>query len=384
MTTYIKLKNFIEKFVLEGLNLISEVQHDSRENIDNLKLTFVSDTKNSEQKENDMYLIKNMRIRNDGRYEWRKTIAGTPYAFIDNCIKRLKEKVQQFNKNILATTTKVLEKPRTSKKLIDIAWEYHKRYRVGKIKDSSAARHEYVLKGDMSVLTQDIANYTKNDIQDFLNNVQGHRNAVYCYLNLKNAFAEALDTGLIKKNILTTLKKPPNKTQKGSWIKLADQAKILSKCKGSILGKEILFYLMTGCRRGEAFSAKVNFEKCTATITRQKTQQSGYATTNIPLSKEFCKIIQCDWDKMFATSQESLGKRITEFLKELDIKDKSAHDLRHTFSTNLYYLGVDAKLHQYLMGHKSIQMTYDVYTTFDPSVTKKDILYIYSNLYPQF
>ncbi|MDR1917517.1 MAG: tyrosine-type recombinase/integrase [Christensenellaceae bacterium] len=71
-------------------------------------------------------------------------------------------------------------------------------------------------------------------------------------------------------------------------------------------------------------------------------------------------------------------------MKSCGIHDKTTHDLRHTFSSNLYYLGVDAKRHQYLMGHSSIQQTYDTYTTLDMSVTKQDIIDIWGDFYTTY
>ena len=58
--------------------------------------------------------------------------------------------------------------------------------------------------------------------------------------------------------------------------------------------------------------------------------------------------------------------------------------LRHTFATNLFYLGVPDKERQSYMGHASSVLTNDIYTDFDPNITKKDILNLYINLYPQF
>jgi integrase len=42
--------------------------------------------------------------------------------------------------------------------------------------------------------------------------------------------------------------------------------------------------------------------------------------------------------------------------------DIRMHDLRHTFCTMLYDAGVDVKRAQYLMGHKSLEVTMKIYT----------------------
>jgi len=60
------------------------------------------------------------------------------------------------------------------------------------------------------------------------------------------------------------------------------------------------------------------------------------------------------------------------------------HSLRHTFCSNLYYLGAPDKFRQHAMGHKDSRMTSDRYTTYDPNITKQEVLDIYGNLYPTF
>lgn len=42
--------------------------------------------------------------------------------------------------------------------------------------------------------------------------------------------------------------------------------------------------------------------------------------------------------------------------------DIHAHQLRHSYCSNLYRAGVDLKTAQYLMGHSTIQMTANIYT----------------------
>lgn len=54
--------------------------------------------------------------------------------------------------------------------------------------------------------------------------------------------------------------------------------------------------------------------------------------------------------------------------------NKKLHDLRHTFSSNLFYLEVPDKKRQYLLGHSSIAITNDIYTHLDPNIKKQDIL----------
>ncbi|MDR1668340.1 MAG: site-specific integrase [Oscillospiraceae bacterium] len=61
-------------------------------------------------------------------------------------------------------------------------------------------------------------------------------------------------------------------------------------------------------------------------------------------------------------TKEELTALLKEKRKEWDKVHFTPHDLRHTFSTMLYDAGVDMKSAQYLLGHRDIRMTLQLYT----------------------
>ena len=63
------------------------------------------------------------------------------------------------------------------------------------------------------------------------------------------------------------------------------------------------------------------------------------------------------WEMILKKMNATLSKN--ENLKP--ISEITAHYLRHTCATDLYYAGVDIKTCQYILGHKSIKITMDVY-----------------------
>ena len=77
-----------------------------------------------------------------------------------------------------------------------------------------------------------------------------------------------------------------------------------------------------------------------------------------------------------------MQKQFAKITAELNIENAPPHSLRHTFSTNLYYLGVPDKERQAQLGHASIVITNDIYTHLDPTITKNDILELYGEWYP--
>jgi len=334
----------------------------------------------------DMRLQKNVRRRKDGRYEWQKMIGGVWYREIDTCRDKLAEKIKLRKQEIegilkkeLAQQKQVNQKDKN--KLVDLAWQWYKLYKEGQVE--SASTYYGIITNYISRLDKNIALYSKEDIQNFLNSIEGHRVQANCFNTLRNVFAEATEKGYVKKNVMLNLKRPKQTVNKGTWIDLAGQKKILDKIlpldHEEKVGEEILFYLMTGTRCEEALHTTINFDKCIAHINGTKTDN---APRYVELSRAYCDRIKDKWETMFKFGDHHYSRQVSLFLKSLGLSDKSCHNLRHTFSSNLYYLKVDDKKCQTMMGHASIMMTRDRYTTFDPTITPQDIINLYGNLYP--
>ena len=67
---------------------------------------------------------------------------------------------------------------------------------------------------------------------------------------------------------------------------------------------------------------------------------------------------------------EQDGKRYTyqklmyqtkKLCREASVSYHGEHVFRHTFATNCYYKGIDVKILSKLMGHSSVQVTYNIY-----------------------
>ena len=170
----------------------------------------------------------------------------------------------------------------------------------------------------------------------------------------------------------------------GVWFNIAEQKLILDNIDKSNMKYEILLYVLTGCRRSEALRLKldnIDFNNYSLFVDGTKTKS---AKRYIPISQRLADILKEHLSSMFKFNKSWYSKTFQDYLKSLGIKNKKLHDLRHTFNTNLYYLGVPDKERQYYMGHSSIVMTNDIYTHLDPNVKKDDILNLYKDLYPKF
>lgn len=368
------------------------------------------------KKEKEKIDIPNVRIRKDGRLEWQKMVFGVRYTAIARTEKALKpmikEKKEEMKLIMLANTNKLKKRERRelhaeqlvallteeripiatkqeqppAPTLYQLCHEYCHRYKTDLV---SFEGYESILRKWLIQLNKPITDYTKDMIYDWLHKDCGSKRL--CFQVLKSVFADAAEKGIIPRNIIATLKRPDAEKIEGRWFTIAEQKLILDNIEQSGMENEIMFYLMTGCRLSEAWNAKPDFDKNSVYVTRTKKDgTSGWVNISLEYSKKLKEI----WPQMFKRSTpENYSRWFSAFLTKLGIKypDTSLHSLRHTFCTNLYYLGVPNKTRQYLMGHKTSAMTNDLYTTYDPNVTKQDIIDLYTFkayknnfLYPNF
>lgn len=60
-------------------------------------------------------------------------------------------------------------------------------------------------------------------------------------------------------------------------------------------------------------------------------------------------------------SYQKLTYQTKKLCREAGVKYHGEHVFRHTFATNCYYKGIDVKILSRLMGHSSVQVTYNTY-----------------------
>jgi len=352
-------------------------------NKSSLSIDFSNTQSQIEEEEKLMRLNKNIRKRKDGRFEWRKTIQGTSHYLIKSNLKDLVKEVTDYKKTQLKPNTKPKEQ-KTSRKLIDVAWTWFNLYKKGQT--TSDRQYTSRLENYISKLTKDIGSYTKNDIIEFLNSIPSMKAKEYCFIILKNVFAEATEAGTIKRNPIATLKLKKDRNTKGLWFNVEEQQLIYENRHKCTIGNEIEFFLMVGCRLSEAPKCRLELDKLRIWVERTKAHgSSGY----VPISQTYAEKLKNNWSNMFKQSNiDFYTREFVILLKLLKIErqknEKPIHRLRHTFATNLYYFGVDDKKRSYLLGHSSTKITNDIYTDFYLDIKGEDILNIYKDLYPIF
>lgn len=323
--------------------------------------------------------MKNIRKRTDGRWEYRKMLDNKRYSLFASTQKALLQKIQQFN------PTNLYLEDKSSKYFYTLAVQWYELFKKGRIKSDDNYKMYIKSTFNIALFNKNINSITLEELQRFLNSLsKTHRKAKYCYNIIKNVYKYALQKEIIKKNISQFLQAPVNKGVKGCAFTLREQQLILDNLDKTPIKYEILFYLLVGCRRTEAMNVKchdINYDKNVIFINGTKTSS---AKRYVNISSKFAEILKNNFNNMFTNNADYYTKQLKLYLNSLNIYGKTLHDLRHTFSTNLYYLGVPDKQRQYLMGHASIVITNDIYTTLDPTITKNDIIKLYNNLYPLF
>lgn len=223
------------------------------------------------------------------------------------------------------------------------------------------------------------------DIQKFYNQYARSRAKEFMILYLNACLQKAEDLDLITKNPCRAISKDKKLHNVRLSLNYDEQVKLLNHIKGNKFESIIWFYLLTGCRRCEALNFKfadINKKNCCIRINGTKTATS---VRDVDISKKYLKILlamkkHSKNQKPFTFSKTMLDRGIKTIFKELKL-DACIHSLRHTYTTNQYYLGTPDKQRQVWLGHSSPLMTNNVYTHIDKSISKQKLIKLYKNLY---
>lgn len=324
----------------------------------------------------DMARLKNITKRQDGRWLYSKTINGIrTYTYA----KTQKELLKKIKAEVNEPTEKIKQKYTC----IDLINDWYNTYKKNIV---STAQYKRAIEKyfNKPMFKKDIRKITFEELENFLLNIEFSRTKAYCYYIIKGVYNICLKKRIVREDLSQLLTKPKNESKKGEHFNLKEQKLIIDNLDTTPIKNEILFYVLTGCRRTEAVNVKVNdidFENLSIHVKGTKTTS---ADRYVPISKSFAEILKANFSKMFDHEQNWYSRQFQNYLKKLNIPGHKLHDLRHTFSTNLHYLKVPDKERQYYLGHTSIAITNDIYTHLDPNITKEQILNLYKDLYPEF
>lgn len=215
---------------------------------------------------------------------------------------------------------------------------------------------------------------------------------------LVNIFDSAIKNNIIVKNIVKDVEIPKYtyKTKRA----LSTQEQIAFRTADLTLQERVFVDLSLDCglRKGEILALSLNdFDIKGETVSIHKTYDIGKkiiynnpktvsGNRTVPVTEKMIKNIM-----LLSKENNSLqlflfrGKPLTQkkfvdmwnniinkvigalddkqiVIDNISTKDLTAHYLRHTFATNMFYAGIDIKAAQYLMGHSNIETTLKIYT----------------------
>lgn len=236
-----------------------------------------------------------------------------------------------------------------------------------------------------------LANFELNElktieIQKYFNTLPRTRTKEKIFLYFNASLQKAEDLELITKNPCRAVEKDKKINNKRNALTLEEQTKLLKYIKGHRFEELIYFYLLTGCRRNEALAVlweDLDTKYRTIHIKGTKTKQANrYVEISSKYLKHLLKLKETSTTKhIFNFSYDTTTKNIRKIFKHLNISGGCVHTLRHTFSTNQYYLGTRDKQRQEWLGHASLTMTNGVYTHIDRTMDKKKLIKLYKNFY---
>lgn len=224
---------------------------------------------------------------------------------------------------------------------------------------------------------------------------------------IKSILNMAVDNDFVLKNVANSVKIPKFKSKEKKVLTPFDQLVIEEIAKTHKHGDMILTFLYTGMRREELIPITkddINFKENSINVNKaiyfNPNQAVLKSTKNkesrdIPLLDKIRHILdsRCKGHTLYLfpmsngemMSQTSFREAVASFKKACNVYIKNyneingtnypdisftAHTLRHTFCTFLYYADIGIKEAQKIMGHHSSKMTLDIYTHLDSSKQK--------------
>lgn len=330
--------------------------------------------------EGEIDIMKNITLRADGRFMGRKQIDGqivTVYARNANeCATKLKRAIKEALRN-----------PKTKKvtyKLYDWLDNWYDTYKAPFVQYKSALQIEAVIK----TIKTNFENLPLHElssvvIQKVLNKFPATRQKEIIVLYFNASMQKAEDLNIIEKNPFKAIVRDRKINNKREPFNLQQQKTILDALKGTDIEAIIYLYLCTGIRKNELNTqnilADIDEDKHILRVKSEKKRNNHDVYREIDITSELISLIKRNI-KSFDTNTDLIYRKFKQILVDNNIKG-SLHNLRHTFATNHYYLGTPAKQVQVWLGHESIELTQNIYTHIDKSITKNDILKLYNNLY---
>lgn len=355
--------------------------------------------------------------RKDGRYQLniecghddfgkrvRKTIYGTT-------IKELKEKEfetrQKLNNKIISKNNPII--------FHEMATIWYQDY-TSDLSESTKLRYKSIIDNQLSCMMHlKLNKINTSTIQKLLNNLQttGYSTTIkLTKIVMNKIFNTAILCEYISQNPVTNTILPKYNTEKRRALTSTELTAIKSTTEFTIKEKCYVYLgLYAGLRQGEILAlSKDDIDLVNKTILINKTmtypnnngiiQQHTKTTAGLRIVKIPYKLVEfleiylntIDDRYLFITKSgklysktakknlwEQILKKINLHMPENEQTNITTHFLRHNYATDLYYSGIGVKDAQYLLGHKDLVTTLNIYTELDKQKINLDLAEDYWN-----
>jgi integrase len=182
---------------------------------------------------------------------------------------------------------------------------------------------------------------------------------------MKHMYTKALHWGYLKCNPLIYVKKFKEPPGRVCYLKPNELNALLAKCSEH-LKPIVVTALNTGMRKSEILNLQwhdVDLDNRTIILRQTKNNQVRVIPINVTLHKQLVRLrSQRNGSPfVFTTTKGTPYTTITKIFKRAihraGIYDFRFHDLRHTFASYLVMSGVNIRVVQELLGHKTLAMT---------------------------
>lgn len=230
------------------------------------------------------------------------------------------------------------------------------------------------------------------------------------FVTLSQACKQAVNIGILYKNPCDGVQLPKKQARQSIAFGVDEQRRFLEQCKnGTTFDSLFIFAFNTGMRLGEILALTwddVDIEKKIINVNKNLLVVNDYDTNTekknkiiidttktdsgkreIPLTVAALKCVTIQKENNFKKSpfvfysgtgnvlnKRNIYRAFNERMEKADITSHvTIHSMRHSFATRLLEKGADFKTVSELLGHKSIQITLDIYSHVSSDLKKNTI-----------